>query len=311
VGKNLGYDYREIIGARDDGSSVLDYLARRYAHTSRDRWLTRVEAGRILLNGIVAASDRRLRCGEELIWRRPPWQEPDAPRCFAILFEDEDVLAVAKPAGLPTLPGGGFLDNTLLALVRAYDAEASPLHRLGRWTSGLVLFARTPESRARLSRAWKERSVLKRYLARATGRACEREFAVSVPIGRIPYAPLKRLYAASARGKPAFSRVRVLEQRDGDFLAEVTIETGRPHQIRIHLAAAGHPLVGDPLYGPGGIPGPASTALPGDPGYHLHAVELELDHPGKRSRLRLRCPAPPPLRPALGSAVGFSDPEPA
>ena len=131
------------------------------------------------------------------------------------------------------------------------------------------------------------------YRALAAGRPEERNFTVSVPIGRVPYPPLGTLHAASPSGKAAESRVRVLEHRDQSFLAEIDLITGRPHQIRIHLAAAGYPLTGDPLYGIGGTPLEGSKALPGDPGYRLHAMRLTLPPPFE---LELECPPPPELQ---------------
>jgi 23S rRNA pseudouridine1911/1915/1917 synthase len=112
---------------------------------------------------------------------------------------------------------------------------------------------------------------------------------------------LGMVHAAHPGGKPSLSRVRVLERRGEESLVEVTIETGRPHQIRIHMAACGHPLVGDPLYAPGG--GFLGDALPGDVGYHLHALRLALPHPRTGAPLEVTCPPPALLR-LRGGLVG-------
>jgi len=291
---------------------LLDHLSSCHPHSSADAWRERIAQGRVLVDGCAAPSDRVLHRGQTLTWDRPGWIEPEAPRTFAVLYEDADLLAVAKPSGLPTLPGGGFLDNTLLAVVRERRSDVVPLHRLGRWTSGIVLFARSPAARSHLARVWRERRVDKCYVALASGWAAERRFDVTTPIGTIPYAPLGSLYAACAGGKRSVSHVVVAEQRRDAFVARVTIETGRPHQIRIHLAAAGHPLVGDPLYGPGGVPRTGSRALPGDPGYALHAASLSFEHPTTGSRLVLTCAPPPALRTSTpGSAAASSDRAPA
>jgi 23S rRNA pseudouridine1911/1915/1917 synthase len=119
---------------------------------------------------------------------------------------------------------------------------------------------------------------------------------VDRPIGPVPHRLLGSVHAASADGRPASSRIDVIERRPGAFLCDVRIATGRPHQIRIHLAATGHPLLGDPLYGAGGVPEAATDAVPGDPGYLLHAAEATLHHPRTRRRLVLTCAPPPPLR---------------
>jgi 23S rRNA pseudouridine1911/1915/1917 synthase len=119
---------------------------------------------------------------------------------------------------------------------------------------------------------------------------------ITTPIGPAPHPLLGSVHAASPQGKPSLSQVTVLERRADSFLCDVRIATGRPHQIRIHLAAAGHPLTGDPLYGPGGLPGPDSRALPGDPGYLLHAAELSFCHPADGRTVVLACEPPPQLR---------------
>jgi 23S rRNA pseudouridine1911/1915/1917 synthase len=170
------------------------------------------------------------------------------------------------------------------------------VHRLGRGTSGLVLFARTEVARRALARAWRDEAVEKAYRALVAGAPGRDAFSIAVPIGRVPHPRLGHVHAAAPGGKRAVSHVRVLGRREGATLVEVTIPTGRPHQIRIHLAAAGHPLVGDPVYGPGGVP-VSEPGLPGDPGYWLHAHRLGLEHPVTAVRLALECGPCPILRP--------------
>src|SRR3989337_387487 len=147
---NDGCEYWEQVGPDGDARTVLAYLSQRYGHSSPAEWEARILSGRVLIDSRPAQSETLLRSGCELVWRRPPWIEPDAPRSFTVLYEDDDMLAVAKPDGLPTLPGAHFFQATLLYLVRAYAPDAAPLHRLGRWTSGLVLCSRNPHARASL-----------------------------------------------------------------------------------------------------------------------------------------------------------------
>jgi 23S rRNA pseudouridine1911/1915/1917 synthase len=159
-----------------------------------------------------------------------------------------------------------------------------------------VLFARSAAAHATLSRAFARRGIHKRYRALAAGTPTRAGFEIRVPIGVAAHARLGDVHAADAAGRPALSRVEVVERREGCFLCDVWIATGRPHQIRIHLAAAGHPLVGDPLYAAGGRPAPGTTALPGDPGYLLHSAELAFAHPRTGERVVWTCPPPAALR---------------
>jgi 23S rRNA pseudouridine1911/1915/1917 synthase len=202
---------------------------------------------------------------------------------------------VAKPRGLPSVPNGGYLEHTLLFRVRRLHPEAVPMHRLGRGTSGLVLFARTDVARRHVAAEWRAGRVEKTYRALATGVVCADSLTVDSPIGLVPHPRLGRVHAATPLGRPAVSHVRVLARGPHATLVEIAIPTGRPHQIRIHLAAAGHPLVGDLLYVAGGAPG-RQPSLPGEGGYRLHAHRLALAHPHDGRRLALECSPPPDLR---------------
>lgn len=291
---NGGFVYRERIRPAADGTCVGDHLAARWRHSTPDEWRRRLAEGRVRLDGEPAAATTRLRAGQELSWERPPWVEPPVPLGYAVLAVDPDLLVVAKPAGLPTAAAGGFLAHTLEACVRSRHPEATPLHRLGRFTSGVVAFARSDRARRHLAYCWRAGLVERDYHALAAGHVAA-PLVVDVPIGRRPHAVLGTIHAASPDGRPARTTVRPIAARDDGTLVAVTIATGRPHQIRIHLAAAGHPLLGDPLYGPGGMPRPG--ALPGDGGYLLHATRLAFPHPATGRPTAIACPPPPALRP--------------
>jgi 23S rRNA pseudouridine1911/1915/1917 synthase len=293
---NNGFEYRKRLGADVAGLTMIDYLTCHYSRFTREEWLQRIESRRVLLDGIPSTQDEVLRPDQVVSWIRPPWEEPEAPRSFAVLYQDRHLLGIAKPEGLPTVPGGGFIEHTLLSLVRRRFPGASPLHRLGRGTSGVVLFATTPEAASKLSRAWRCGQVLRSYRALVSGRPAREEFEVDTPIGPVPHRILKTVYAACSAGKPAHSLINVLERRDDCSLVQIRITTGRPHQIRIHLAASGHPLAGDPLYVAGGIPDADSRALPGNLGYYLHSALLGFTHPATNKWTEIACAPPPPLR---------------
>ena len=266
---------------------LLQHLASTYPHSDEAAWRQSLAHGEVTLDGRTATGEERLRPGQRLIWKRPPWQEPEAPLHYELLYEDAAVLAVNKPSGLPTLPGGGFLENTLLHLVQRDFPEANPVHRLGRGTSGIVLFARTAGAAARLSEFWNTERVKKIYRALATGRAALDEYVIEQAIGLVPHPRIGRVWAAKDGGKPSKSVAQVLERGDDSTTFAVTLHSGRPHQIRIHLASIGHPLVGDPLYGPGGLPLADLPGLPGDLGYLLHAGELRFEHPVSGAAVRV------------------------
>jgi 23S rRNA pseudouridine1911/1915/1917 synthase len=302
---NQGWIYRDRVHQVDAGLTVLEYYTQQYRHSSREDWRNRIETGQILLDGHQATPDTVLQSKQHLAYHRPPWDEPDVPLSFEVLYEDQDLLVVAKPVGLPVLPGGGFLEHTLLwQLRRNYPTETPlPIHRLGRGTSGLLLLARSPQARANLSQQMRDRTIRKTYRALVGSGELPDQFTITQPIGKLPHPILGYLYGATPEGLAAHSIVQVVRRTTETTLLDVTILTGRPHQIRIHLAFAGFPLLGDPLYDQGGIPRLfPDTALvnnilpvPGDCGYSLHAHHLSFVHPSTGQPLTLVCPAPAEL----------------
>lgn len=298
---NQGWTYRETVNYQGAGQTLLNYYCQRYPHSSRTEWENRIANQQILVNGQSASPEIVLKKGQVLTYARSPWQEPDVSLNFEILYEDADLFIVAKPSGLPVLPGGGFLENTLLfQLQKRYpDEQPVPIHRLGRGTSGLMLIARSPLARANLSQQMRDRRIKKVYRALIGKSNLPDEFMVDQPIGKVAHPTLGYIYAATQTGKFAHSEGRVLHRTASTTLLEVSILTGRPHQIRIHLAAMGYPLLGDPLYEVGGM---AKTVylngqlpVPGDCGYWLHAHQLQFCHPVTNQVLTFVCPPPEAL----------------
>jgi 23S rRNA pseudouridine1911/1915/1917 synthase len=276
---NRGYAYTAIIGSNHDGRTLLSHLASLYPHSTPQAWQEKLNHGEVTLNGVTATGSEAVTSGQILVWHRPPWIEPDAPRHFDVLFEDPHLLAVNKPSGLPTLPGGGFMENTLLRLVQKQTPSANPVHRLGRGTSGIVLFAKTPQAAANLFANWNTPKIQKIYRALAQNIAQHDAYEILTPIGLVPHPRLGSVWAANPNGKPSKSVAKVISRAAVTTTFEVSLHSGRPHQIRIHLASIGHPLVGDPLYGLNGLPLENLPGLPGDGGYFLHAQFLKFHHP--------------------------------
>jgi 23S rRNA pseudouridine1911/1915/1917 synthase len=223
--------------------------------------------------------------------RAPP---PD-PR---LVHLDDRLAIVDKPAGLVVHPGSGTRGPTLVELLPEIVGGGEPerpgiVHRLDRDTSGLMVVARDPEAHRRLSELVAERRLDRAYLALVEGRPRSRSGTIDAPLGRDYRAPAKR--AVGGRGRrQAVTRFTVVEALSGAALLEVHLETGRTHQIRVHLAAIGHPLVGDPRYGrPGGF---------GLARQFLHSARLGFRHPFTGDELDLRSPLPADLEAALARA---------
>ncbi len=290
---NRGYAYTTIISSKHHGQNLLSHLASLYPHSTPQAWQQRLNNGEITINGVSATGSESVSSGQTLVWNRPPWIEPNTPRHFEVLFEDPVLLAVNKPSGLPTLPGGGFLENTLLHWVQRQNPNANPVHRLGRATTGIVLFAKTPQAASYLSANWNTPTIRKIYRALAQDIAQHAAYEIRTPIGLVPHPRIGSVWAANPNGKPAHSLATVISRANSTTTFEVSLNSGRPHQIRIHLASIGHPLVGDPLYGFGGQPLENLPGLPGDGGYFLHAQYLKFHHPITGEQINLEAPLPP------------------
>jgi len=289
---NRGYAFTTIISSKDQGRTLLSHLAGLYPHSTRQAWQQNLNNGEVTVNGVTATGSESLTSGQILVWNRPPWIEPDSPQHFEVLFRDSHLMAVNKPAGLPTLPGGGFMENTLLRLVQKQTPNANPVHRLGRATTGIVLFAKTPQAASKLCAHWNTPRIQKIYRALAQDVAQQDDYEILTPIGLVPHPLIGFVWAASPGGKASESLARVISRTKSTTTFEVRLNSGRPHQIRIHLASIGHPLVGDPLYGVTGQPLENLPGLPGDGGYFLHAQFLKFQHPITGEQIHLEAALP-------------------
>ena len=309
---------RLVAGMEDAGLRLDRFLAARIGTISRSRVKTLIEAGYVVAGG-RAVSDPALtvRPGLSYTLCEPlPIAAKPLPQSMAlsILFEDSDLLVLDKPAGLVVHPAPGNLDGTLVNALLAHCGDALPgiggerrpgiVHRLDKDTSGVMVVAKSETTMRALAAAFASRALERSYLALCWGVPSPSEGEIAGAIGRDPR-ERKRMAIVTRGGKAALTRYRVQKTWGAASLIECRLATGRTHQIRVHLAAAGHPIVGDPVY-LRRTPTAAKLLSPNRrgplldfPRQALHAAVLGLIHPRTREAMRFETPLPPDFQALL------------
>jgi 23S rRNA pseudouridine1911/1915/1917 synthase len=292
----------ELRPGREDLGTRLDrYVAENLPDLSRGTVQALIASGRIRVDGQQRKPKFRMTPGEVVSVEIPPPRIdeilPD-PIPLAVVYEDTDVVVIDKPAGMVVHPAPGHprgtLANALVAHVPGISVGGSQrpgiVHRLDKDTSGLIVAAKTDRGRTSLISQWDDRSVEKTYLALVAGSVADEEATIDAPIGRDP--KNRQRMAVLRSGRPAVTRFRVIERFPNATLLELSIETGRTHQIRVHLAFIGHPILGDQLYGK-----PRRTDFQLGRQF-LHACALAFRLPDG-ARLKLEAPLPNDLQSVL------------
>ncbi|MFV4929264.1 RluA family pseudouridine synthase [Lactobacillus delbrueckii] len=267
--------------AEESGQRLDKYLAGEMTNLSRSRIKELVQAGEVLVNGKKSKVSYKVQKGDLIqvtVLPLEPLKLEAENIPLDIVYEDEDVIVVNKPQGMVVHPAAGHPSHTLVnaLLYHTRDLADSPegfrpgiVHRIDKDTSGLLMVAKNAAARESLEKQLAAKSNKRQYLAIVHGNFAEEEGTIDAPIGRNPKD--RKQMAVVEKGKSAVTHFKVLEQYQGYSLVECQLETGRTHQIRVHMAYIGHPLAGDPLYGP-------RKALPGH-GQFLHAKTLGFEQP--------------------------------
>ena len=284
------------------GRRLDDYLAEKFPFFSRAGWQREIQNGVVTVNGSKARKPaQRLQLGDELRRLHPFDEEPDVDTNMEILWCDGELAALKKPAGLPMHEAGYYRRRTVAGVLPQILGQGwTPVHRLDRETSGLLLCARQPAVRAQLTAMWTFKQVRKTYIGVTAGLPTDDLWTVDLPIKAERQARHNRA-EISDDGASAVTNFRVIKRGRDAALIEATPITGKTNQIRLHVAAAGWPLVGDKMYGTNKeilelyrSEGNSTRVkeLSGFPRHALHAWRLSLTHPLTRRELELTCPIP-------------------
>jgi 23S rRNA pseudouridine1911/1915/1917 synthase len=318
----------EFLTTTEEAGARLDrVVAGHFPELSRTRVQELIEEGFVLLNGKPAKGSQKVR-GNDLIrvvpQERPALQAEAEQIPLDVLYEDEDVIAINKPAGMNVHAGAGSwhgtLVNALLGRGQALSQGSDPLrpgivHRLDKETSGIVLVAKNDFAHAKLSEGFRQRTIRKIYLALVQGRMegdrGRIEFAIARdPNRRTRMTAIRRPSAGAANARAARTDWRVLARIDSTSLLEVRLHTGRTHQIRVHLSALRHPVVGDTLYGAATHLQVGRVTLPSLGRNFLHAAKIGFAQPRTGEDIELVAPLAPELRRYLGELAKAAGEDP-
>lgn len=302
--------------SEDSGKRLDHFLASQFPETSRARAQQLIEQGKVLLNGQPAKASYKLRGHEqiEIIGQveRPPLRAMAEDIPLAIAYEDDDLAVIGKPAGMMVHAGAGATDdernrgtlvNALLHHFRTLSSVGGDLrpgivHRLDKETSGLIVVAKNDSAHRRLGEMFAGRKVKKRYVALVHGFLRADRGTVSASISRDAVRRI-RMTTRRSGGRDAVTHYEVQRRIDSAFgkfsLLDLSIETGRTHQIRVHLASLGHPVVGDALYGAPRVLKSKTAGTASLPRNFLHAAQIEFTHPRTGMPLSFSTPLPPEL----------------
>ena len=255
--------FESVVQPEHEGWLLLDSLSKRFTYHSRELWGEKIAGGFVKVNGEVATLETVARRGDKVIYHVANYTEPDVPTDFKVVFEDDEFMLVAKPAGVPVHHTGHIFYNTFTAIVRrGTDYEtATPMHRLDRDTGGLMLFAKYAESAARFQKNLDRILLSKFYVAVVRG-VFPQDVDCQMPLREDPADRLRLRMHHFEEGKPCHTRFRKMGEGElanpvgGETrysVVEAELLTGRKHQIRAHLAELGYPILGDRLYSFDGI----------------------------------------------------------
>jgi 23S rRNA pseudouridine1911/1915/1917 synthase len=301
-----GTQSRYVVGENEQDLRLDVFLSQKDSTLSRSQAKRLIEDGDVLVEGKAAKGSHRLKPGETVSLRKPPpvlseIVPEEIP--LDILYEDEAVIVIDKPPGMVVHPAAGNYSGTLVNALQFHCRILSGIggvmrpgivHRLDKGTSGLMVVAKSDEAHRHLSEQFNKRLVSKHYTALVHGNLREDEGIVDAPVGRHPV-ERKKMSTKSRRGKEALTRWKVLERFGAFTLLEAKIDTGRTHQIRVHLSSLGHPVVGDSVYGGSKrtVEAPVMrAALKKLSRQALHAGRLSFLHPVTGQEIMFESPLP-------------------